>query len=179
MNARTALLPAVALVLACAGNDPVAEDPEGVCGGGDPLSGSVFEGTAKLTTGLGAVPVSTCAVQGSGCKDDGAGPCVHLVFSGDNGTFTLIAGAVLPRASGTFECTSEQVAVSLSKHDGNGDVVFGGVASRDGDEQIGSCTVSNQSLDAHRWVGTIEATLEDRFHGATTSLSISGSMAAK
>lgn len=187
---RTSLLRAgfvvvVPVVLAhggCGGR-PSGDDDSGIatgCTGGNPVSGLVFEGAAGVTTSIGGASIDSCAILDSGCPNGASGSCIALSFGGDDGTRSMVIHVTSPLASGTFDCaSSELVAISLSQTNAIGETVFGGVAGQTGTQRFGSCTVSNTSLDARHWAGQVEAELEDRLHGTTASLSLTGHMTAR
>jgi len=140
----------------------------------------LFDGAVGLTTSVGDVNVDTCGMGPSGCPSGGSGTCTALTFGGNNGTYGLTVGAIMPLASGLFDCTSsEDVVVSLSQTNLQNEIVFGGIAGRSGTEVFGSCTISNETLDGTHWSGQITATLEDRLHGATATLTLLGRMHAR
>jgi hypothetical protein len=177
--ARTAVL-FVVLTGCGGGGGGSPSDASTGCTGGDPVSGLVFEGAAGMTTSIGGAHIDTCAVQHSGCPNGAAGTCVSLSFGGSDGTRSMVVAATVPLASGTFDCaSSDLVRVSLNQIDARGDTVFGGVAGRTGSQLFGSCTIASTALDASHWAGQIDAQLEDRLHGTTASLSLTGHMAAR
>lgn len=177
-NAR--ILALSLLALAGCGNGPggaTADASSGGCTGGNPTTGAIFDGTAGLTTSLGDAHVDSCAVLTSGCPNGTSGSCVALSFGADNGTYAYVIGVTVPLASGAFDCaSSEQVNVSLSQTNALHETIFGGIAGRSGSQVFGSCTISNQTLDANHWAGQIDATVEDRLHGTTATLSLTGHM---
>lgn len=172
----------VAPLLSCGGGAGVDPDSGAAtgCTGGNPVRGLVFDGTAGVTTSIGGAHIDTCAILDSDCPNGSSGTCVALAFGGDDGTRSMTIHVTLPSASGTFDCaSSEQLAVGLNQIDASGDTVFGGVAGTFGTQTFGSCTVSSTTLDARHWAGQIEAQLEDRVHGTSASLLLTGHLAAR
>jgi len=147
----------------------------GGCVGGNATTGVIFDGTAGLTTSLGDTHVDSCGLVLGGCPG-GSGSCTSLTFGGNNGTFGLIVGATMPPQSGAFDCmTTEDVVVSLNQTDLNDQSLFAGYAGRTGTQVVGSCTISNETLDGSHWAGQITATVVDHLHG-TATLTLSGHM---